>query len=93
MALLSFFDEYITWNENTLKNIFITINDLYDPNTIREQINILNLQQLNVQKSFWKLCLFELQNTELVKEINEIYFDTEKIHDATFEYLCNMEQL
>jgi hypothetical protein len=92
LALINFYDDYIHWHEYSIKNISVTINHVNNPEPIRQEIENLTLQKSKIDKSFWRLCLFEAHDKDFIEMVKSIHLETSKLHHITFDFLINMEQ-
>lgn len=93
LALIDFYDDFIFWCEFSVNNISITMELLHTPEQIRLTINNFNSINSKVLKSYWRICLFEINNQKLVNEIIELYSSAEKLHNINSDYLTDMENL
>ncbi len=93
LALINFYDDFIIWCEYSVNNISVSIDLLHSPEQIRIMINDFNSINSKVLKTYWRICLFEINNQKLANEIIELYSQAEKLHNINSDYLIEMENL
>ncbi|MCR8559671.1 hypothetical protein KXD93_18590 [Mucilaginibacter sp. BJC16-A38] len=91
LALINFYEEYVYWTEFSIKNISVVINQVFEPEKIREVINDLNRQQSVVSRAFWVLSLFELEDETFIKQMKTSYLEANNLCRSTFDYLISVE--
>lgn len=91
LALVNFFEEYITWSEYSVNNLTVTITQVFETSAIRNQIELLSNQYSKVQKSYWKLCLYESDDKNFIAEISAVYNASNRLHQITLNYMLQAE--
>lgn len=91
LALLEFYDLYIEFAESTVKNISFIDTFIYQPQKINERTNAIIEKKGEVDKAFWKLLIYELQDQKFIDQIKSIYLQQLDYYHLTIDFLWHIE--
>jgi len=92
IAILEYYETYIEFVEFTIKDISVVESNFLKPEKIRQKIDHLLIQQSKVDKAFWKLCLFELDDSGFIEVIREANISADNLSNLTFDFLIDNEK-
>lgn len=91
LALLEFFELYIEFAESTVKNISFVDTFIDQPQRINERINAIIEKKGEVDKAFWRLSIYEMQDQKFIDQIKTIYLKQIDYYQLTLSFLYDIE--
>ncbi|WP_169737690.1 hypothetical protein [Prolixibacter bellariivorans] len=89
-AVLDYYDNYVLWANDSMKQSIIVINNSTQPDIIRKTIDELNHQHSKVTNSLWRIFLYESDN-EFTERIKTIYEETSVLHKLYIGFYLDIE--
>lgn len=91
LVLLEFFELFTEFSESYLKNISFIDSYIYQPSKINERTNLIINKKGEVERAFWKLGIYELEDRKFIDNIKAIYLQQLEYYQLTIDFLFDIE--
>lgn len=91
ITLIDFYENYILFSENYIRNISFIDAFIFQPQKIRERTDEIILQKGILEKSLWKLNIFEADDEKFIEATKEIYLKQLDYYHLTIDFLWEIE--